>query len=198
MILAGAYRRASYPCPAYNGPDKVGFGKDSSFSRVHPFLECGNRREFCSPQKLMHKNSFWVLHPGVARHGFSLAITAWVESPWDISYLFLVPRVQHRSFGRVNNRVEYIRQFKEVPWGMKHSPLVHFALSYLSPFQCYVKYDSENGVEETVTMRAPQWVRNKSNTCVGYEMYIDPREHSHIFLFYKCGYRVATIVTIIV
>jgi hypothetical protein len=42
------------------------------------------------PQNLMHSNIFWVLSPGVARKGFTAAIIAWVETPWDSSHLFLI------------------------------------------------------------------------------------------------------------
>jgi hypothetical protein len=86
-----------------------------------------------APQNFMHAHKFWVLSPGVARQGFTAAIMAWVESPWDSSHLFLVPRIQQRSFGRVNKHVEFIGQFKEIPWGRTHSPLVPFVLYYL-PF----------------------------------------------------------------
>jgi hypothetical protein len=41
------------------------------------------------PQNLMHINTFWVLSPGVARQGFTAAIMAWVEPPWDSSHLFI-------------------------------------------------------------------------------------------------------------
>jgi hypothetical protein len=50
---------------------------------------------FGSQRKLMHTNTFWVLSPGAARQGFTTGI---VEPPWDISHLFLVPRIQQRSF----------------------------------------------------------------------------------------------------
>jgi hypothetical protein len=68
-----------------------------------------------APQNLMHTTTFWVLSPGVARQGFTAAIMAWVESPWDSSQLFVVPRIQQRSLGRVNKHVQFIGQFKEIP-----------------------------------------------------------------------------------
>jgi hypothetical protein len=68
------------------------------------------------PKNLMHTNTLWFLSPGVARQGFTAAIMAWVESPWDSSHLFLVPRIQQRSFGRVNKHVEFIGQLKDIPW----------------------------------------------------------------------------------
>jgi hypothetical protein len=79
-------------------------------------------------------NTLSVLSPGVTIQGFTAAIVAWVESPWDSSHLFLVPRIQQRSFERVNKYAEFIGQFKEVPWGRAHSPLVPFVLYYLPPF----------------------------------------------------------------
>jgi hypothetical protein len=39
-----------------------------------------------------------------------------------------------KEFGRVNKHVEFIGQFKEVPWGWEHSPFVHFILYYFPPF----------------------------------------------------------------
>jgi hypothetical protein len=78
------------------------------------------------PKNLMHTTTFWVLSPGVSRQGFTAAIMAWVEYPWDSSHLFLVPSIQQRSFGRVNKHVEFIGQFKEIPWGRTHSHLVPF------------------------------------------------------------------------
>jgi hypothetical protein len=36
-----------------------------------------------APKKLMHTTTFCVLSPGDARQGFTVAIMAWVESPWD-------------------------------------------------------------------------------------------------------------------
>jgi hypothetical protein len=67
------------------------------------------------PHHLIHKNTFWVLSPGVSRQCFTAAFMAWVESPWDSSNLFLLPRIQQRSFENVNKYVEFIGQFKEVP-----------------------------------------------------------------------------------
>jgi hypothetical protein len=56
---------------------------------------------------------------------------AWVECPWDSLHLFLVPRIQQRIFGRVHKHVEFIGQFKEMPRGRAHSPIVPFVLYYL-------------------------------------------------------------------
>jgi hypothetical protein len=86
---------------------------------------------------------------------------AWVESPWDSSHLFLVPRIQQRSFGRVNKHVEFIGQFKEIPWGSTHSPLVPFVLYYLPPFVHSLKTNSDDGMDPSSKMRALQWVRDQ-------------------------------------
>jgi hypothetical protein len=104
---------------------------------------------------LMHTNTFWVLSPGIARKGFTAAIMAWVEPPWGSSHLFLVPRIQKRSFGRVNKHVEFIGQFKEIPWGRTHSPLVPFVLYYLPPFLRSLKTNSDDGTDPPSKMRAP-------------------------------------------
>jgi hypothetical protein len=78
------------------------------------------------PHNLMHTNTFWVLpwrHQArfyCCHHGLD------VPPPWNSSHLFLVPRIQQRSFGRINKHVELIGQFKEIPWGSTHSPLVPF------------------------------------------------------------------------
>jgi hypothetical protein len=53
--------------------------------------------------------------------------------PMGQFHMFLVPRIQQRSLGRVDKHVEFIGQFKEVPWGWAHSPLVPFDLYYLPP-----------------------------------------------------------------
>jgi hypothetical protein len=113
------------------------------------------------PKKLMHTNTFWVLSYGVARQGFTASIMAWVEPPWDSSHLFLVPSIQQRSFGRVNKHVEFIGQFKEIPWGRAHSPLVPFVLCYLPPFVSSIKTNSDDGMDPTSKMRPPQWVRDQ-------------------------------------
>jgi hypothetical protein len=86
------------------------------------------------PKKMMQNNTFWVLSPGVSRKVFTATIMAWVEPPWYISHLFLVPRIQQRSFGCVNKHVDLIGRFKEMPWGGVHSPLVPFVLYYPPPF----------------------------------------------------------------
>jgi hypothetical protein len=62
-------------------------------------------------QNFMHSHTFWILSPGVARQGLTLASMACVESPWESSHLFLVPMIQHRSFGHVNKHVDLIRKF---------------------------------------------------------------------------------------
>jgi hypothetical protein len=100
----------------------------------------------------MHINTFWVLSPGVVRQGFTAAIMAWVEPPWYSSHLFLVPRIQQRSVGRVNKHVEFIWQFKEIPWGRAHSPLVPFVLYYLPPFVCSLKPNSDAGMNPSSKM----------------------------------------------
>jgi hypothetical protein len=84
------------------------------------------------PLKMIHTKTCRVLSPGFTRQGFTAAIMAWVEPPWDSSHLFLVPRIQQRRFGCVNKHVEFIGQFKEIPWGRTHSPLVPFVL-FTSP-----------------------------------------------------------------
>jgi hypothetical protein len=99
------------------------------------------------PEKLMHTNTFWVLSPGVSRQGFTAAIMVWVEPPWDSSHLFLVPRIQQRSFGRINKHVEFIGQFKEIPWGRAHSPLFPFVLYYLPHFARSLKTNSDDGMD---------------------------------------------------
>jgi hypothetical protein len=99
------------------------------------------------PNNLMHTNTFLVLSPGVARQGFTAAIMAWVEPPCDSSYLFLVPRIQQRSLGRVNKHVDFIGQFKEIHWGRTHSPLVPFVLYYLPPFVRSQKTNSGDGMD---------------------------------------------------
>jgi hypothetical protein len=114
-----------------------------------------------APQNVMHAHTLWVLSPGLARQGFTYAIVAWVESPWDISHLFLVPMIQQRSFGRVNKHVEFIGQFKEIPWGRTHSHLVPFVLYYLPPFLRSLKTSSDDGMYPSSKMRAPQWVRDQ-------------------------------------
>jgi hypothetical protein len=99
------------------------------------------------PQNVMHTNTFWVLSPGVSRKGFAAAIMAWVESQWYGSHLFPVPRIQQKSFGCVNKHVEFIGQFKYIPWGRTHSPLVHFFLYCLPPFVHSLKTNSEDGMD---------------------------------------------------
>jgi hypothetical protein len=86
----------------------------------------------------MNTNTLWVLSPGVARQGSTAAVVVWVESPGDSSHLFLVPRIQQMSFGRVNKHVEFIGQFKEIPWGRAQSPIVPFVLYYPPPPLIYV------------------------------------------------------------
>jgi hypothetical protein len=113
------------------------------------------------PQNLMHTNTLWVLSPGVSRQGFTSVIMAWVEPPWDSSHLFLVPKIQQRSFGRVNKHVEFIGQFKEIPWGRAHSPLAPFVLYYFPTVICYLKPNSGDGIDQSSKMRAPQWVRDQ-------------------------------------
>jgi hypothetical protein len=111
-----------------------------------------------APINLMHAQTFWILSPVVTRQGFTAAIMAWVQSPWDSSHLFLAPRIQQRSFGRVNKHVEFIGTFKDIPWGRAHSPLVLFVLYYLPPFVRSLKTDREDGMDPSSEMRAPQWV----------------------------------------
>jgi hypothetical protein len=80
------------------------------------------------PKKLIHTNTFWFLSPGIARQGFTASIMAWLDFPWDSSHLFILPRIQQSSFGRFNKHVEFIGEFKEIPWGRAHSPLFPFVI----------------------------------------------------------------------
>jgi hypothetical protein len=63
-----------------------------------PWWNVETETSLWAPQNLMHTNTFWVLPPSVSRQGFTDSILAWFESPWDSSHLFLVPRIQQRSF----------------------------------------------------------------------------------------------------
>jgi hypothetical protein len=82
------------------------------------------------PHNLMYNSTLWVHSLGVVIQGFTAAVMTWVESPWDSSQLFLVPRIQQMSFGWVNKHVEFIGQFKEVPWRWAHSLIVSFVLRF--------------------------------------------------------------------
>jgi hypothetical protein len=108
------------------------------------------------PNNLMHTKTFWVLSPGVAIQGFTAAIMACVEPPWDSSHLFLVPSIQQSSCGHVNKHVEFIGQFKEISWGRTHSPLVPFVLYYLPPFVSSLKTNSDDGMDPPSKIRTPQ------------------------------------------
>jgi hypothetical protein len=107
---------------------------------------------------VIHAHTMWILSPVVSRQGFTEAIMAWVESPWDSSHLFLVPIIQQRSVGRVNKHVEFIGQFKEIYWGRTQSPLVPFVLYYLPPFIRSLKTYRKDGMDTSSKIRAPQWV----------------------------------------
>jgi hypothetical protein len=113
-----------------------------------------------APQNLMHAHTFWILYPGVSRQGFTASM-AWVESPWGSSHLFLVPRIQQRGFGRVNKHVEFIGQFKDIPWVRAHSPRVPFVLYYLPHVVRSLKTYRDDGMDPSSKMRAPQWVRDQ-------------------------------------
>jgi hypothetical protein len=106
----------------------------------------------------MHSNNLWVLSPGVVKQGFIDAIMAWVKYTRGSSQLFLVTGIQQRSFGRINKHVEFIGQLKGIPWGRAHSPLVPFVMYYPHHFINSLKPNSDDGMEQSSKMRAPQWV----------------------------------------
>jgi hypothetical protein len=108
--------------------------------------------------------------------------------PWDSSHLFLVPRIQQRSFGHVNKHVEFIGQFKEIPWGRTHSPLVPFVLYYSPPFVRSLKTNSDDGMDPPPKCERHSGFGTKLNTCVGCEGYITPGDHSHFCLFREIEY----------
>jgi hypothetical protein len=74
-----------------------------------------------------------------------------------------MPRIQQRSFGRVNKHVEFIGKLKEITWGREHSTLVPFVLYYLPPFVSSLKSNSDDGMDLSSKMRAPQWVWDQVN-----------------------------------
>jgi hypothetical protein len=132
-----------------------------------PWWNVETETSLWEPNNLMHTNTFWVLSPGVSRQGVTSAIVDWVESPWDSFHLFLVPRIQQRTFGRVNKHVEFIGRFKEIPWGRAHSHLVPFVLYYHPPFACSLKTNSDDGIDPPSNMLAPQWVRDQVEHVLG-------------------------------
>jgi hypothetical protein len=141
-----------YPCPrdhfdhtGHRWFEQRDMGRPSSILRSMKSIPLGTNS--WEPKHLMYTNTFWVLPPGVARQGFTAAIMAWVEPPWDSAHLFLVPRIQHRSFGRVNKHVDFSGQFKEIPWGKAHSPLVPFVSYYLPPFVRSLKPNIDYGMD---------------------------------------------------
>jgi hypothetical protein len=66
--------------------------------------------------------------------------------------------IQHISFGRVNKHVVFIGQLQEVPWGRAHPPRSPFVIYYLPPFIRFSKPNSDDGIDQSSKMRAPQWV----------------------------------------
>jgi hypothetical protein len=93
--------------PAFPSPSLTQWALSHIGSHEEYAPWCNVETDTCSweTKKVMHTHTVWFISPGVAKQGFTAAIVALVEPPWDSSHLFLVPRIQQRSFGRINKNV---------------------------------------------------------------------------------------------
>jgi len=110
---------------------------------------------------LLGQHVVWTLSPLIARQGISAALNAWVESPWNSSHIFLIPRVAQRMFGRVNRHIMFIGQFFDLPLPVAFDPLVPFLVFYLPPFRRELRREPD--VDSPSNYRLPKWVQAQVN-----------------------------------
>ena len=109
---------------------------------------------------MRHGHTIWSLSPTIAKQGFLRAVHAWIESPWDSSHIFIVPRLLQRDYGRVNKNIIFIGQYYDLPLPLDFDPIVPFVLFYLPPFVRVAKgLDSPAWLDTGTRYRCPEWVR---------------------------------------
>lgn len=87
---------------------------------------------------LLHQHALWLLSPQFAAQYMLQAALAWVESPFDSSHIFVVPRIMEASFARINKHFQCIGPLSDLPVGFHtHIP---FVLYVLFPFCRVTKY----------------------------------------------------------
>jgi hypothetical protein len=106
----------------------------------------------------MRNCTFWVLSPGFAMQGFTAAIMSWVVSQWNSSHLFLVPRIQQRSFGRVNTHVKFMGSSRRY-LGDGHTRLLSLLFSITSLILYgFWNLASDDGMDQFSQIWVHQWV----------------------------------------
>mmetsp|Transcript_12752 Transcript_12752/g.18291 ORF Transcript_12752/g.18291 Transcript_12752/m.18291 type:complete len:131 (-) Transcript_12752:339-731(-) len=112
--------------------------------------------------QMRHGDVVWTLSPTIAKQGFLAAVHAWLESPWDSSHIFIVPRILQRDYGRINKNIIFIGQFLDVPLPHDFTPVVPFVVFYLPPFVRSAKgLDPPPGLDTGPKFRCPEWIRTQ-------------------------------------
>jgi len=106
---------------------------------------------------MVGRHVVWSLSPSLARQGISAGVAAWVESPWNSSHIFIVPRVTPRAYGRVNRHVLFLGQVHDLPLPADFDPLVPFFVFYLPPFRKRLRAHAD--VDSAPRNRLPKWVQ---------------------------------------
>ena len=88
------------------------------------------------------------------------AVLAWIEDPWHSSHIFIVPRVLHRVFGRVNINIVFWGQHSDVPLPIDFDPLVPIVLFYLPPFVRHLPRATPDSdlLDEAAFLHRPRWL----------------------------------------
>jgi hypothetical protein len=70
-------------------------------------------------QKVLHRLTFWLPPPPMARQLLSYLLSRWIESPLDTSFVALIPRVMQREWAYLSRYMSHLGAFKwaEVPCG---------------------------------------------------------------------------------
>ena len=132
----------------------------SPFAPVHYTWET-DTSPWCL-RSMRHHHTIWSLSPTIARQGLLAAVHAWVESPWDSSHIFIVPRLMQRDFGRVNKNIIFMGQFLDLPLPVDFDPVVPFVVLYLPPFVRHAKgLDDSPRLDASPKFRCPDWVRTQ-------------------------------------
>ena len=79
-------------------------------------------------KNILHQTTIWTPTPEVARQAIDCFLTYWVESPYDTSAIFLIPRVLQREWHFMSRHLQEI--------GVYHPTLLQAPASYpsLIPF----------------------------------------------------------------
>jgi hypothetical protein len=86
-------------------------------------------------ETVAHQQTLWLPSPELGRAAITAFLDFWVESPWDTSAVFIIPRILQRHWGFLSKWVLEVGCFQvgQIPAECGYSSLIPLCVLYVRP-----------------------------------------------------------------